>query len=189
MAMQSTMMPLGTPAPDFDLEDVVSGQRVDLAAVSGSSALVVIFFCNHCPYVKHLQDGLVAFGNDYRDRDVAIVAISSNDADAYPDDSPARLAAVAQELGYPFPVLFDADQDVAKAYTAACTPDFFLFGSDGALAYRGRFDESRPNSGASVTGADLRAAVDALLDGRSPTEDQHPSVGCSIKWKPGNEPT
>lgn len=188
MAVQSTMLPLGTSAPGFDLIDTVGGGRLTLADVSGPKALVVIFVCNHCPYVKHVQSGLAEFGRDYADEDVAIVAISSNDADAYPDDGPERLGEVAREVGYGFPVLFDESQEVAKAYTAACTPDFFVFGPDRTLAYRGRFDESRPGSGRPVTGADLRAAVDAVLSGRPVASEQIPSMGCSIKWKPGNAP-
>jgi peroxiredoxin len=188
MAVESTMLPLGTPAPDFDLVDTVSGDRRTLEGFAGEKALAVIFMCNHCPYVKHVQQGLVEFGNDYADRDVAIVAISSNDPAAYPDDAPDRLGAVARDLGYRFPVLFDDTQDVAKAYTAACTPDFFLFGPERTLVYRGRFDASRPGSGEPVTGADLRAAVDAVLDDRPVSDAQYPSMGCSIKWKPGNAP-
>lgn len=188
MAVESTMLPLGTPAPDFDLVDTVSGDRMVLEDFADKKALVVVFMCNHCPYVKHVQQGLVDFGNDYADHNVAIVAISSNDPVAYPDDAPNQLGVVARKLGYRFPVLFDETQDVAKAYTAACTPDFFLFGSDRSLVYRGRFDGSRPGSGEPVTGADLRAAVDAVLTDQPVAEPQYPSMGCSIKWTPGNEP-
>jgi peroxiredoxin len=188
MAVESTMLPLGTSAPDFDLFDSVSGDRMALADFADRKAMAVIFMCNHCPYVKHVQQGLVDLGNDYADRDAAIVAISSNDPVAYPDDAPDQLGAVARDLGYRFPVLFDETQQVAKAYTAACTPDFFVFGPDRTLVYRGRFDGSRPGSGDPVTGADLRAAVDAVLDDRPVPEAQYPSMGCSIKWKPGNEP-
>ncbi len=185
MAVESTMLPLGTPAPDFTLTDTVSGATVGLAELTGK-ALVVMFICNHCPYVKHVRQGLVEFGNDYADEDVSIVGIGSNDAVTYPDDAPEQLGAVARKYGYAFPVLFDETQEVAKAYTAACTPDFFVFGPDRALAYRGRFDESRPNSGIPVTGEDLRAAVDAVLAGTAAPVEQYPSIGCSIKWKPGN---
>ncbi len=185
MALESTMLPLGTPAPDFDLIDTVSGDQVKLADRSDAKVLAVIFMCNHCPYVKHIQDGLVEFGNDYADRDVAIVGISSNDPVAYPEDTPEELGAVAERLGYRFPVLFDETQEVAKAYSAACTPDFFLFGPDRTLVYRGRFDESRPNSGVPVTGADLRAALDNVLADRPVSNEQYPSMGCSIKWAPG----
>ena len=189
MALESTMLPLGTPAPDFDLIDTVSGDHVKLADRSDAKVLAVIFMCNHCPYVKHVQDGLVEFGNDYADRDVAIVGISSNDPVAYPEDAPEELGAVAERLGYRFPILFDETQEVAKAYSAACTPDFFLFGPDRTLVYRGRFDESRPNSGVPVTGADLRAALDNVLADRPVANEQYPSMGCSIKWAPGNEPS
>ena len=188
MAVESTMLALGTRAPGFDLTDTVSGGHIKLTDVADQKALVVIFLCNHCPYVKHVQDGLVAFGNDYADRDVAIIAIGSNDAVAYPDDGPEQLGAVARELGYSFPVLFDEDQEVAKAYTAACTPDFFVFGPDRALVYRGRFDGASPGNAVPVTGADLRAAVEAVLGGKPVSGEQHPSRGCNIKWRPENRP-
>jgi peroxiredoxin len=187
MAVESTMLPLGTVAPDFELTDTVSGNRVGRDTLS-ARALVVMFICNHCPYVKHVQPGLVEFGRDYADSDVDIVAISSNDVLTYPEDAPGELAATAQRLGYTFPVLYDESQEVARAYTAACTPDFFVFGPDRKLVYRGRFDGSRPDSGVPVTGADLRAAVDAVLTGTAVAEPQYPSMGCSIKWKLGNEP-
>ncbi len=188
MAVESTMLPIGTAAPDFDLPDTVSGGRYRLADFGDKKALAVIFLCNHCPYVKHVQQGLVEFGNDYSDRDVAVVAIGSNDADNYPDDGPEQLGSESRRVGYAFPVLYDETQEVAKAYTAACTPDFFLFGADRSLVYRGRFDESRPNSDVPVTGADLRAAVEAVLTDADVAAPQYPSMGCSIKWKPGNEP-
>lgn len=187
MALESTMLALGTTAPDFDLPDAVAGGRVKLNDL-GSKALVVMFICNHCPYVKHVQAGLAAFGRDYADADVDIIAISSNDVAKYPDDSPEQIAVISKEVGFTFPVLFDESQDVAKAYTAACTPDFFLFGPDRTLVYRGRFDESRPNSGVPVTGADLRTALDAVLADAGLPANQFPSMGCGIKWKPGNEP-
>ena len=187
-AEKSTMLALGTSAPDFNLTDTVSGTQVSLAGLEDRKALVIIFLCNHCPYVVHIQQGLVDFGNDYADAGVAIVGISANDAVTYPDDSPERLGAVARRRGYRFPVLFDETQEVAKAYTAACTPDFFLFGPDRKLAYRGRFDGSRPNSGIRVTGEDLRSALDTVLADHPVTGSQYPSMGCSIKWKPGNEP-
>ncbi len=183
MAVQSTMLPLGTPAPDFDLTDTISGNQVSLDSLADHKALVVMFICNHCPYVKHIQQGLAEFGNDYADQDVAIVGISSNDADSYPEDRPEELAAVARRLGYSFPVLHDESQDVARAYTAACTPDFFVFGPDRTLVYRGQFDDSRPGNGIPVTGKDLRAAVDVVLAGNEPATEQRPSMGCSIKWK------
>lgn len=187
MAVSSRMLALGTTAPDFSLPDVVSGETVSLAGLEGK-AVVVVFLCNHCPYVLHVQDGLVEFGADYAGDDVSIVGISSNDVAAYPDDAPDRLAAVAREKGYAFPILFDETQDVAKAYGAACTPDFFVFGPERTLVYRGQFDGSRPGSDIPVTGESLRAAVDAVLAGDPVPEDQRPSLGCSIKWKPGNEP-
>lgn len=185
---KSTMLGLGTPAPDFDLIDTVTSTNVRLDSLADRKALVVIFLCNHCPFVVHIQEGLVAFANDYAASDSAIVGISANDALTYPDDAPERLAEVARERGYRFPVLYDETQEVAKAYTAACTPDFFLFGPDRRLVYRGRFDSSRPGAGAPVTGEDLRTALDAVLEDRPVDIPQYPSMGCSIKWKPGAEP-
>jgi peroxiredoxin len=187
MAVASTMLELGTPAPDFTLTDVVTGDSLSRDDFGGV-ALVVMFICNHCPYVQHVQDGLAAFGRDYRDADVSIVAVSSNDATAYPDDAPEPLAEVAEAKGYAFPLLYDASQEVAKAYGAACTPDFFVFGPDRTLVYRGQFDGSRPGNDVPVTGESLRAAVDAILAGEPVPPDQRPSLGCSIKWKSGNEP-
>ena len=182
------MLPLGTKAPDFTLRDVVSERDVSLGDFDGSKGMLVMFICNHCPYVQHIRDELARFGMGYQDSDLGIVAISANDADAYPDDGPDAMKKEALRHGYTFPYLFDSDQNVAAAYTAMCTPDFFLFDSNRELAYRGRFDESRPNSGIAVTGADLRAAVNAVLSGQPPSKDQQPSMGCSIKWKPGNTP-
>ena len=187
-AATSTMLALGTPAPGFDLPDTVSGNRVSLRDVAGNKALVVMFICNHCPYVVHIQQGLVDFGRDYAGADVAVVGISANDAVGYPDDAPDMLGKVARGRGYLFPVLYDETQEVAKSYTAMCTPDFFLFGPERTLVYRGQFDGSRPGSGVPVTGEDLRAALDAVLEDRPVTGKQYPSMGCSIKWKPGNEP-
>lgn len=187
-AEKSTMLALGTTAPDFDLMDTVTGQTVRLADLANDKALVIIFLCNHCPFVVHIQEGLVSFSNYYAGRDVAVVGISANDAITYPDDAPERLGAVARERGYGFPVLYDETQEVAKAYRAACTPDFFLFGPDRTLVYRGRFDRSRPGSGVPVTGQDLRAALDSVLADQPVSATQYPSMGCSIKWKPGNEP-
>ena len=188
MAVQSMMTPLGTPAPDFDLLDTVSGRRMSLADFSDAKALVVMFICNHCPYVIHIREGLVEFGRDYADREAAVVAVSSNDADNYPDDAPHRLAEAAREVGYAFPVLYDETQETALAYKAACTPDFYVFDADRQLVYRGRFDEARPNSAAPVTGADLRAAVEAVLADRPVPSEQMHSIGCSIKWRPGVDP-
>jgi peroxiredoxin len=188
MAATSTMLPLGTTAPDFELPDVVTGKTVALRDFEGADALLVMFICNHCPYVKHVREGLAQLGRDHADTGLAIVAISANDPDTYPDDAPERMAEESRDAGYTFPYLFDEAQEVARAYTAACTPDFFLFDRGRALVYRGQFDDSRPNSGIPVTGQDLRAAIDAVLAGQPVSEDQRPSVGCSIKWREGNEP-
>jgi peroxiredoxin len=182
------MLPLGTIAPDFTLPDVVSGRVVSLSDFTDSAAMLVMFICNHCPYVQHVRAELARFGRDYQDSGVGIVAISSNDAGQYPEDGPEAMRREAETHGYTFPYLFDEEQDVAARYTAMCTPDFFLFNTDRELVYRGRFDESRPNSGVPVSGADLRAAVDAVLSGDPVNQEQWPSMGCSIKWKPGNTP-
>jgi len=184
----STMLPLGTPAPDFSLTDTVSGKKASLATFAGRKALLVIFMCNHCPYVKHLKDGLVKLGRDYEAKDAAIVAISANDAASHPEDAPDKLGAEAKALGYRFPVLYDETQKVAQAYHAACTPDFFLFDAARKLAYRGQFDASRPGNGLPVTGEDLRAALDAVIVGKAVPASQKPSLGCNIKWRAGNEP-
>ncbi len=188
MAVSSTMLPLGTRAPDFKLRDTVSGDLVSLADFNDRTGLLVMFICNHCPYVQHVRHGLAEFGRDYADRDLGIVAISSNDPAAYPTDAPEAMKREAEEIGYSFPYLFDETQQVAKAYTAVCTPDFFLFDDQRELVYRGRFDGTRPGSLEKVTGAELRAATDALLAGDPVPQDQRPSVGCSIKWKAGNVP-
>lgn len=183
----STMLPLGTLAPDFRLPDP-QGKIFALADFKDAPALLVMFICNHCPYVKHIRAGLAQLARDYLPRGVAMVAINANDVVAYPEDSPARMAEEARAVGYLFPYLFDETQAVAKAYRAACTPDFFLFDRERRLVYRGQFDASRPGYGIPVTGKDLRAALDAVLAGKKPSPDQTPSVGCNIKWKPGNEP-
>lgn len=183
----STMLPLGTVAPDFQLPNVVSGELVSLETFAGKPALLIIFLCRHCPFVKHIQAELSRLGKDYGAK-AGIVAISANDVSGYPDDSPENLKQMAQEFEYTFPVLYDASQDVAKAYTAACTPDFFLFDGDRKLVYRGQLDDSRPSNGLPVDGRDLRAALDAVLAGQPLPEEQKPSIGCNIKWKPGNEP-
>ncbi len=188
MATQSTMMPLGTKAPEFDLPDTVTGEQVAMIDFGEKKALLVMFICNHCPYVKHVRSQLAMLGRDYENSDLAIVAISSNDVDSYPDDSPDAMKREAETYGYVFPYLYDEDQTVAAAYTAMCTPDFFLFGPERELVYRGRLDASRPNTDTPVTGEDLRAAIDALLAGDEVDPDQSPSMGCSIKWKAGNEP-
>jgi peroxiredoxin len=182
------MLALGTEAPDFALPDVTSGEIVRRSDFVGADALLVLFICRHCPYVAHVRPELAALGRDHIETDLAIVAISANDPAAYPEDAPASLAEEAKEAGYTFPYLFDETQGVAKAYTAACTPDVFLFDSDFRMAYRGQLDASRPGNGIPVTGKDLRAAIDAVLSGRPVSEEQHPSVGCGIKWRPGNEP-
>lgn len=181
------MLPLGTPAPAFRLPDT-TGKPVALDDFKAAPALVVIFMCNHCPYVKHIREGLAAFGRDLRSQGVALVTISSNDAANYPEDGPAKMAQEAKAAGYTFPYLFDETQAVAKAYRAACTPDFYLFDKDRKLVYRGQFDDSRPGSMTPVTGKDLRAAVDAVLAGKPVSAAQKPSIGCNIKWKAGNEP-
>jgi peroxiredoxin len=188
MAATSTMLPLGTQAPDFALRDVTTGRIVRRSDFGDAKALLVMFICNHCPYVGHVRPALAQLGRDYAESGLAVVAISANDPESHPDDAPERLAEEARTAGYPFPYLFDETQEVAKAYTAACTPDFFLFDADGVLVYRGQFDSSRPGNGVPVTGEDLRRAIDALLSGRPVSPDQRPSVGCSIKWRAGNEP-
>ncbi|MEW5881923.1 MAG: thioredoxin family protein [Pseudomonadota bacterium] len=185
---QSRMIALGSPAPDFALPDVVSGRTVRLADFASAPALLVAIICNHCPYVKHIRAGFVAFAREYQPKGLAVVAISANDATTYPEDAPEAMAREAKNAGFTFPYLYDETQAVARAFEAICTPDFFLFDRERKLVYRGRFDASRPGSNVPVTGADLRAAVDALLAGRPVPAEQHPSMGCSIKWKPGNEP-
>ena len=187
-ATPSNMVPLGTPAPDFSLPDAVTGGTVSLRDFSENPALLVMFICNHCPFVKHVQQELVNIAQEYRGKGLGIVAISSNDVEKYPDDSPEKMKEEARRAGYLFPYLFDGSQAVAKAYKAACTPDFYLFDKDRRLAYRGQLDESRPRNGLPVTGKDLRAAVEAVLAGRPVPQQQMPSIGCNIKWKPGNEP-
>jgi len=186
----SVMVDLGTPAPEFHLPDVVTGNTISLDTFAGKTGLLVMFICRHCPYVKHIQDQLAQLGRDYQNKDLGIVAISSNDAEKYPDDSPESLKEMAKELGFTFPLCYDATQAVAKAYQAACTPDFYLFDRERKLVYRGQFDDSRPKSDPPipVTGKDLRAAIDALLSGQPIPTDQRASIGCNIKWKPGNEP-
>ena len=183
------MLALGTEAPHFALLDVTTGRAVRRSDFDERKALLVMFICRHCPYVRHVRKGLAALGRDYRDREVGVVAISANDPGAYPEDAPESLAEEAREAGYTFPYLFDETQEVAKAYTAACTPDFFLFDADRKLAYRGQFDSSRPGNGLPVTGDDLRAAIDAVLTDRPVAQNQRASVGCSIKWRPGNGPS
>ena len=183
----STMLALGTGAPQFSLPDP-DGKIVSLSDFEGAPALVVIFMCNHCPFVKHVAPGLADLAREYQDKGVAVVGINPNDVANYPDDSPQKMAEASEEYGYTFPYLLDESQEVAKAYRAACTPDFFVFDGDRQLVYRGQMDDSRPSLDLPVTGADLRAALNAVLDGRSVTTEQKPSIGCNIKWKPGNEP-
>ncbi len=177
------MQPLGTQAPDFFLPDVVSGKTVGRDDAKGAAGLLVIFLSAHCPFVKHVEQGIARFGADYAGQGLGIVAISSNDAVTYPDDSPEGLRAQARRQGFTFPYLYDESQQVARAYGAACTPDFFLYDRDLRLVYRGQFDASRPSLNVPVTGNDLRRAVEALLAGKPPLEEQRPSLGCNIKWK------
>ena len=177
------MLPLGTRAPEFRLVDVTSGRSVSLDDFPDAKAFLVMFICRHCPYVKHVQGELANIGRDYAGKPLGIVAISSNDAVAYPDDNPASLAEMVKEQGFTFPLCFDESQDVAKAFSAACTPDLFVFDSSRKLVYRGQLDDSRPGNGKPVTGRDLRAALDAVLNGRPVPPDQVPSLGCNIKWK------
>jgi peroxiredoxin len=183
----STMLPLGTEAPDFRLPDP-AGELHSLSDFADAPALLVAFICNHCPFVQHLRSELARFGREYQARGLAIVAVSSNDVDAYPEDGPEAMAEEAARVGYTFPYLYDESQAVARAYRAACTPDFFLFDGDRRLAYRGQFDASRPGNGVPVTGGDLRAAADAVLAGAPVAAGQKPSMGCNIKWKPGHAP-
>lgn len=184
----STMLPLKTKAFDFSLPDVISGKTITLETFTGKQALLVMFICRHCPYVVHLEKALARLGEDNRDSGLGIVAISSNDAGKYPDDAPEKLREMAERLKFNFPFCFDADQSVAKTYRAACTPDFFLFDSERRLVYRGQYDDSRPGNGKAVTGRDLKAAIQAVLAGEAVSAEQTPSMGCNIKWKPGNEP-
>jgi peroxiredoxin len=182
-ATESTMLDLGTIAPDFSLPDAVSGNTVRRDDYKGKKALLVFFICPHCPFVKHINEALAALGRDYADQPIGIVAIGSNDAVTYPTDSPEGLKQQAETFGFKFPYLYDESQSVAQAYKAACTPDFFLFDGGFSLVYRGQFDASRPGNGIPVTGKDLRAAIDLALEGKPVPTDQRPSIGCNIKWK------
>jgi peroxiredoxin len=188
MAVASVMLRLGTQAPPFALRDVVTGDVYSLDSFTGKSALLVMFLCRHCPYVQHVQQQIAKLGQDYADSGLGILAISSNDPAYYPDDAPERLKDLALRLNWRFPFCFDETQDIAKAYKAACTPDFYLFDGRRRLVYRGQLDDSRPGNGKPVTGRDLRAAIDAALAGKPIDAHQQPSIGCSIKWKPGNGP-
>ncbi len=183
----STMLTLGTRAADFSLPDA-DGKIVSLSQFDGAPALLVIFMCNHCPFVKHIAPGLANLAREYRDKGVAVIGINPNDIANYPDDSPQKMAEATAEYGYTFPYLLDESQAVAKAYQAACTPDFYVFDRDRKLVYRGQMDDSRPILDEPVTGIDLRAALEAVLEGRPLNDEQRPSVGCNIKWKPGHEP-
>ena len=183
----SMMLPLGTAAPEFSLPDV-DGRTVSLSDFPDAPAVLVVFMCNHCPYVIHVADALARLAREYQERGVAVVGINANDVASYPDDAPDKMAKEAKHRGYTFPYLYDATQEVAKAYRAACTPDFYVFDKDRKLVYRGQMDSSRPGSDVPVTGDDLRAALDAVLGGEPVAENQKPSLGCNIKWKPGNEP-
>jgi peroxiredoxin len=183
----STMLPLGTRAPDFSLPNV-DGGTVSLADFRGKPALLVVFMCNHCPYVKHVAEGLAQLARDYQAKGAGVVGINANFAGTHPADSPEQMVREAEDRGYTFPYLYDETQAVAKAYRAACTPDFYVFDKDQKLVYRGQMDDSRPGSEKPVTGRDLRAALDAVLAGKPVAADQKASIGCNIKWKPGNEP-
>lgn len=180
---ESTMMPIGTIAPNFHLRDVVSDNYYSLDDLASAQATVVMFICNHCPFVIHVNQGLVQLANDYKSKGVSFIAISSNDVEKHPDDAPDYMRIVAKVLKYPFPYLYDKRQEVARAYDAACTPDFFIFDKDRKLAYRGRLDESRPGNGIPITGEDMRSALDQLIAGGTVTEPHYPSAGCNIKWK------
>ena len=186
-ATASQMLPLGTPAPDFSLPDG-NGKVVSLSDFESARGLLVIFMCNHCPYVKHILGPLVELGKEFEAKGAGVVAISSNDVENYPDDSPEMMAKLALEAGFSFAYLYDEDQEIAKAYRAACTPDFFVFDQDRKLVYRGQLDDSRPGTDKPVTGRDVRMALEAVLSEKTVSPDQKPSAGCSIKWKPGNEP-
>lgn len=179
----SNMIPLGTKAPYFSLTDTVSGNTLELDSLKGTKGTVIMFICNHCPFVKHVNEGIVTLAKDYQSRGIGFVAISSNDVENYPDDAPDLMTVNAKEEGFIFPYLYDETQDVAKAYDAACTPDFYLFDHNLRLMYRGQLDDSRPGNGIPVTGADLRAALDSLLEDRPIDPIQKPSIGCNIKWK------
>ena len=179
----SKMIPLGSAAPQFNLYDTVSGKQMSLKELRSDRATVIMFICNHCPFVKHVNRGIVKLANDYMPKGVAFVAINSNDVEKYPEDSPEKMRMVAKKLNYPFPYLFDETQEVAKAYDAACTPDFYIFDGDLKLMYRGQLDSSRPSNNIPVTGHDMRKALDAILENRPVDPNQRPSIGCNIKWK------
>lgn len=179
----SVMTPLGKKATDFVLPDTVSGKELSLVELKGKVATVIMFICNHCPFVKHINEGLVSLANDYKNKGIGFIAISSNDVSGYPEDGPEQMKLVAKQLKYPFPYLYDASQEVAKTYQAACTPDFFIYDDDLILAYRGQLDDSRPGNGIPVTGSDIRMALDHLLKKEPVQQQQKPSIGCNIKWR------
>ena len=185
----STMLALGTLAPSFRLPDVISGNMVSLDNFKNKKALLVMFICRHCPYVQHVKEEIAKIGQSYKKKDIGIIAISANDINSYPEDSPESLKEMARELNFSFSYLYDKSQEIAKAYTAACTPDFFLFDKNRKLVYRGQLDDSRPGNNLPVTGKDLREAIDAVLEDKPINSNQKPSMGCNIKWKPGNEPS
>ncbi len=187
VATNSTMLPLGTKAPDFRLPDT-AGKLVSVSDFKNAPALLVVFMCNHCPFVKHIRSGLAQLARDFLPHGVVIAGINSNDAVNYPADSPAKMAEEVKSAGYIFPYLYDESQEVAKAYRAACTPDIYLFDQDQLLVYRGQFDDSRPGNGIPVSGKDVRTALESVLAGKPPPASQKPAIGCNIKWKPGNEP-
>lgn len=183
MAVQSTMLPLGTPAPEFNLTDVVTNENITLDTFKEKSALLVAFICVHCPFVKHVQEEIAKIGKDYASKNLGMIAISANDVEAYPEDAPENMKKQAEEFGFTFPYCFDETQETARSYTAACTPDFFLFDKERKLVYRGQLDDSRPGNNIPVTGQDLRAAIDSVLENKPINPNQKPSMGCGIKWK------
>ena len=185
----SNMIPLGTVAPEFTLPDVVSGKNVALNEAKSDIATVIMFICNHCPFVKHVQDELIQVANDYTPKGITFIAISSNDAEAFPQDAPDKMKELAEQKNYPFPYLYDESQEVAKAYKAACTPDLYIFDKKLKCVYRGQLDDSRPGNDIPVTGKDIRDALDNVLAGKAVSDKQRSSIGCNIKWKPGNEPS
>lgn len=187
-ATPSTMIPLGTTAPDFTLPDTVSGKVLSLQLLKSDKATVIMFICNHCPFVKHIRKELAALARNYQPKGISFIAISSNDIENYPDDSPEKMALEAKAAGYTFPYLYDETQTVAKAYDAACTPDFYIFDKTLTCVYRGQLDDSRPGNSIPVTGKDIREALDAILTGRPVSKDQKPSIGCNIKWKKADYP-
>jgi peroxiredoxin len=188
VSVESQMLALGTEAPPFNLPNVLNDQKVSLSEATGTNGTLIFFISNHCPYVIHIRDHFKPMVDKYSSKGIAFVAINSNDIQSYPQDAPENMKSLAEEKGWQFPFLFDSTQEIAKSYSAACTPDFFLFDKDLKLYYRGQFDSSRPKSDKPITGEDLHGAIDSLLAEKAPPENQFPSIGCNIKWKPGNEP-